>query len=232
MAHNKQPKLLTLVVLTFVLLLTPWILSGCGSSTPEPTAEPPTPTPVPTADLPAGWVRHQGGDFSIALPEGWQVKEFSQGDSEAIFAELQKTNPQMAEIIGDAQQLQGVALWAFGPVEENTRFVDNLNVRRTPLEGQEVGDMQEVVDALIEQYGQYNFEDVSAKAGLEIGGYPAAYATYRMPLATSDGSQVMIQGHQYLVLTDTDFWILSYSFGPDSTAADIHEQSGTSFETN
>lgn len=231
MAHNKQPTLLTLVVLAFVLLLTQGILTGCGSSTAEPTAEPPTPTAVPTPDLPAGWVRHQGGDFSIALPEGWQVKEFSQGDSEAIFAELQKTNPQMAQIIGSAQQLQGVALWALAPMEENTSFVDNLNIRRTPLEGQQVGDLQEVTDVIIEQYRQYNFEDVAAKAGLEIAGYPAAYATYRMPLTTSDGSQVMIQGHQYLVLTGSDLWILSYSFGPDSADAGVHEQSGESFQT-
>ncbi len=229
MIHQKRSAPLTLVVLALALLL---MLSGCGSSAPEPVAEPPTATAVPTPDLPAGWVRHQGGDFSVALPEDWQIKEFSQGDSEALFAELQKTNPQMAEVIGSAEQLQGVALWAFAPLAENTDFVDNLNIRRTPLEGQEVGDLEEVTGVLVDQYRQYNFEDVSAEAGLEIGGHPAAYATYRMPLATADGGQVMIQGHQYLVVTDSDFWILSYSFGPDSTAADVHEESGNSFETN
>lgn len=239
MAHKRRLTPLRLVVLAAALLLALGILAGCGASPTATVEAPPAPTPtsvpptaVPTAALPDGWVEHAGSGFSIALPQDWQVQEFSQGDTEAIFAELQKTNPQMADIIGSAEQLQGVALWAFGPAEEGTSFVDNLNIRRTPLEGQQVGDLQEVADVLVDQYRQLNFEDVAANAGLEIGSYPAAYATYRMPLTTSDGSQVKILGHQYLVLTDTDLWILSYSFGPDSADTNVHEPSAQSFATD
>jgi hypothetical protein len=232
MAHKRRLTPLRLVVLTAALLLALGILAGCGASPTATVEAPPTPTPVPTAAVPDDWVEHEGGDFSIGLPQAWQVQEFSQGDMETIFAEMQKTNPQMAAIIGSAEQLQGVALWAFAPVEDATSFVDNLNIRRTPLEGQEVGDLSEVTDILVEQYQQLNFEEVTAQADLEIGGFPAAYATYLMPLATADGSQVKIQGHQYLVLTGTDLWILSYSFGPDSADTSIHEQSAQSFATN
>lgn len=239
MAHKRRLTSLHLVALAAALLLALGILAGCGASPtatveapPAPTPTPVPPTAVPAAALPDDWVEHEGSDFSLGLPQDWQVQEFSQGDMETIFAEMQKTNPQMAEIIGSAEQLQGVALWAFAPAAEGTSFVDNLNIRRTPLEGQQVGDLSEVTDVLVEQYQQLNFEEVTARADFEIGGFPAAYATYLMPLTTSDGSQVKIQGHQYLVLTDTDLWILSYSFGPDSADTSIHEQSAQSFVTN
>ena len=73
----------------------------------------------------------------------------SQGDLQAVFADFQKTNPELAKIIGSAEALQGVALWAFktGGADAaggNATFADNLNIRRSPLGDEKITDMGDV----------------------------------------------------------------------------------------
>ena len=114
-----------------VALITALLLTGCPAPTPPTPATPtvvpatPTPTTVPAAPTPDGWTEHQSGDVTISLPTDWEVLALSQGDLQAVFADFQKTNPELAKIIGSAEALQGVALWAF-----KSRRRNRFRVRR------------------------------------------------------------------------------------------------------
>jgi hypothetical protein len=194
----------------------------------------PAPAVTPAASitpLPAGWVEHRTQDLALWLPAAWEVLEFGQGDLEKIYADFQAQNPRLAQIIGSADALQGVSLWAFGPANSGAVFVDNLNVRRAALAGQQITDMKAVVDPIVAQYRELGFSGISSTADLRIGDRPAAYITYSFPFTGSDGQPGQVNGHQYLLATATDLWILSYASGPDATSASAatFAQSANSF---
>jgi hypothetical protein len=220
-----------LVVVPIVALL----LTGCQPAVPAtPTVVPATPTPIPTPTTPAptGWTEHQTGDATISLPSDWEVLALSQGDLQAVFADFQKTNPELAKIIGSAEALQGVALWAFKTGGgTDSAFADNLNIRRSPLGGQKVTDMADVTPAILDQYRKLGFELGASETDLQIGGYPAAHIAFSYPVTLSDGASAKLSGDQYLVATPTDLWILSYSAGPGNEDAlkPVFEQSAESF---
>jgi hypothetical protein len=216
-----------------VTLITALLLAGCPAPVPStPTAVPatPTPTPNPNTPVPAGWTEHPVGDVTIGLPTDWEVLAFSQDDLQTIFADFQKTNPELAKIIGSAEALQGVTLWAF-KTGGDTAFTDNLNIRRSPLSGQKITSMSNVTSAILDQYRQLGFEVEATETDRQIGGHPAAHIAYSYPVVLSDGTCAKLNGHQYLIATPTDLWILSYSAGPGHEAAlkPVFEQSAESF---
>lgn len=211
-----------IVALIAMLLL----LTACPG--PKPT---PTPTPAPTATPDTGWVDHTADDMAISLPKEWEVLELGSADIETLFTEFQRTNPDLAQVIGSAEALQGVSLWAFNRADPNAAFVDNLNIRRSALDGQKIEKMQDVVDAVVAQYKQIGFEVTQTRADLQVGGLPAAHLAYNFEVTGSDGQPAKVTGHQYLVASATDLWILSYSASPnsDATLAPIFEKSAMSF---
>ena len=221
-----------------VALITALLLTGCPAPTPPTPATPtvvpatPTPTTVPAAPTPDGWTEHQSGDVTISLPTDWEVLAFSQGDLQAVFADFQKTNPELAKIIGSAEALQGVALWAFKAAGgTDSAFADNLNIRRSPLGGQKITSMGDVTPAILDQYRKLGFELGATETDLQIGGRPAAHIAFSYPVTLPDGTSAKLNGHQYLVATPTDLWILSYSAGPGNEDAlkPVFEQSAASF---
>jgi len=225
-----------------VALITALLLTGCPAPTPPTPAAPtvvpgtPTPTAVPAAPTPDGWTEHQSGDVTISLPADWEVLALSQGDLQAVFADFQKTNPELAKIIGSAEALQGVALWAFksaGADAADAAFADNLNIRRSPLDGQKITSMADVTPAILDQYRKLGFELGATETDLQIGGRPAAHIAFSYPVTLPDGTSAKLNGNQYLVATPTDLWILSYSAGPgdDGVMRPVFEQSAESFRT-
>jgi hypothetical protein len=217
-----------------VVVITALLLTGCPAPTPAtPTVVPATSTPtaVPTAPAPAGWTEHKSGGVTISLPADWEVLALSQGDLQAVFADFQKTNPELAKIIGSAEALQGVALWAFKVGGADAAFADNLNIRRSPLGGQKVTDMADVTPAILDQYQKLGFELGATETDLQIGGHPAAHIAFSYPVTLPDGTSAMLDGQQYLVATPTDLWILSYLAAPgnDSVKRPVFEQSAESF---
>ncbi len=232
-ARQSRAPVLIIVVITTLLL------TGCRPAAPStPTVVPATPTPtaIPGTPTPTGWTEHMSGDVTIWLPMNWEVLALHQGDLQAIFAEFQKTNPELAKIIGSADALQGVALWAFkssdaGATGSDAAFADNLNIRRSPLGGQKIAKMDDVLPAIIDQYRQLGFEVGATETNLQIGGYPAAHIGYSYPITLPDGTSAKLNGHQYLVATPTDLWVLSYSAAPGNEDAmkPAFEQSAQSF---
>ena len=218
-------------------LITALLLTGCNPATPAtpamPTVAPATSTPtaVPGTPTPAGWTEHNSGDVTIWLPTDWDVLALSQGNLQTIFAEFQRTNPELAKIIGSAEALQGVTLWAFKSSETAAAFADNLNIRRSPLGDQKITSMTDVLPAIVDQYRQLGFELGATETDLQIGGYPAAHIAYSYPVTLPDGTSAKLNGHQYLIATPTDLWVLSYSAAPGNEGAmkPVFEQSAQSF---
>jgi len=225
----------TRIPILTVILIVALLLTGClpaGPATPTVVPATPTPTAVPAAPTPDGWTEHQAGDVTISLPADWEVLALSQGDLQAVFADFQKTNPELAKIIGSAEALQGVALWAFKSAGgDAAAFADNLNIRRSPLGGQKVTAMADVTPAILDQYRKLGFELGATETDLQIGGHPAAYIAFSYPVTLPDGKSAKVNGHQYLVATPTDLWILSYSAGPGNEDAlkPVFERSAESF---
>ena len=124
-----------------VILLVGTVLTACPGprKTPTPIPATATPTAIPATPTPNGWAqRAQSGDFALSLPRDWDVLELGKADLQTVFAEFQRSNPELAKVIGSADALQGVALWAFKTGEANAVFVDNLNIRRSALGAQKI----------------------------------------------------------------------------------------------
>lgn len=189
-----------------------------AAPTAAPTVAPAVATAIPAPAAPAGWKEFSTEGISLWLPGEWKTVEYDAADLAKSYEELQKSNPELAGAIGSADALQGVALWVFAPTVPGSVFTDNVNVRRTPLGGEKPGAMKEVVDYIVDQYKQMNFEVGETNADLKIGGRPAAYVAYAVPFTGADGKTAKMSGHQVIVLTDTDMWVVTYSFGPDSAA--------------
>jgi hypothetical protein len=228
--HTTSSRLSVLVM----VLIAGLILTACPGPKPTPTPIPATaiPTVIPATPTPDGWVEHQSSELNIWLPKDWDVLELGDGDLQTVFAEFQKTNPELAKIIGSADALQGVALWGFKTGDSEAAFVDNLNIRRSPLGAQKIDKMQDVVNAVLDQYRQLGFEVGTTRADLQIDGYPAAHIAYSFTVTSTAGQPAKVNGHQYLVATPTDLWILSYTAAPgaDATLAPVFEQSAMSFK--
>ncbi len=188
------------------------------TSTPLPPT-PASPTPLPATPTPAGWTEQQADALTIWLPSDWQVIDFTAGDAQAVFDDLKARDPNLAAIVGSAEALQDAAFWAFHAVDAAS-FADNLNIRRTPLDDQPIEDMQAVIDAVVAQYQQIGFQVIASDAKLNIGGQPAGHIAFSFELDAQSNQSDSIQGRQYLVATDTDLWILSYS----TTSASITDQ--------
>ncbi len=197
----------------------------------RPTATLATPVVTLTPSLlPHDWIDYENQHVRLALPPDWQVIELTSGDAQAALENLRQDNPQLAGIIGNADALQSAALWAFGPT--NGEFTESLNIRRSPLGAERITDMQgQALDLLLPQLDKAGFVVLSSDASLRINGLPAARIDYTLPIITAVKPTVNIRGHQYLVLSDSDLWILSYSTTPerDARMAPIFEQSARSF---
>ena len=87
--------------------------------------------------------------------------------------------------------------------------------------------MADVTPAILDQYRKLGFELGATETDLQIGGHPAAHIAFSYPVTLPDGTSAKLNGHQYLVATPTDLWILSYSAGPGNEDAlkPVFEQS-------
>lgn len=230
----------------FALVILSLGLSGClRAPSPPPTSTPPPPTavfavPAPAATAPlapapsvtpsvmataaagsatAGWQEEANDLLSIDLPPGWRAISLGDADAQTAYESLKQNDARLAGIIGGAAALQDAAFWAFGP--EYGEFVDNLNIRRSPLGAQRVVRIQDVVDVLLPEYEKMGLKITSSDAALRVNGFPAARITYTLimdTVDTMDGKGLEIRGRQVIITTDSDLWILSFSTTPEREA--------------
>ena len=91
--------------------------------------------------------------------------------------------------------------------------------------------MQDVVNPVVDQYRQLGFEIGATRTDLQIGLHPAASIVYGFSVTGADGKPAKVKGYQYLIASDSDLWILSYTAAPgsESALAPVFEQSARSF---
>ncbi len=222
----------------------PTVALATVTSTPAPTA---TPTPAPTTsraatptieptaaaeELPEGWQRKTTDQLSIALPPEWRTLELGGEDAQTLFDELQKTNPDLAGVIGGPKALESAVLWTFGPLQID--FVDNMNIRRSPwgLAGR-LYDLDDAVEVLLPQYEKMGMKVSSTDTGLRIFDLPTARVSYTMQVKGASGEPLEVRGRQYLLAAERDLWVISYSTTSEreETMAEVFERSVQSFRS-
>jgi hypothetical protein len=172
------------------------------------------------AAIPKGWKTASSATVNIALPAEWAMAKLTGANAQALFDELKKTNPKLANALGSASALQNVEFFAWGPARDGSTFVDNLNIRRISRAGDAstISAPGDVLGQLSAQYASFGWQVTESKGGMTVAGLPAAYITYEASLKNTAGNKVPWIGQQYLLLTDTDLWVLTFSFGSDSPA--------------
>jgi len=228
------------------LAVCPLGLWACGSpATPEPTARPaatapvvttipepakatrrpPEPAPAPT------WTVHRTEAFSIRLPAHWQTGKPDAESGAARLSGFQQGNPELAGFLGASGSRGHSVFSAQGESDAAGRFADNLNIRRTALDGQGGEELPEIAATIAAQYRQLGFDVLETATGTEVGEQPAAHITYNFGSAGSDGHTESLSGLQWLVAAPDDLWILTYTTASDRFAAlrPVFEESARSF---
>jgi hypothetical protein len=174
---------------------------------------PPTAT-VAADDLDA-WETFETEAFSIRLPAGWQAIDPAAYDSASVVRAFAKDHPFLAGLAAQPDSLAAAEMLAIWP--PRVGFADNLLIHRVAL-GAERGDLPATVDRVAAQLRLLGFAPGEARADLQTeAGLPLARIIYKF-VPTAKG-QPEVSGHQYLVLTEADLWILTYSAPAGATAA-------------
>jgi hypothetical protein len=178
-----------------------------------------TPTPPAPDERPVDWALEANEQLSVAIPPGWRAVDFSNEDAQAAFERLRQNDARLADIIGSPEALQSAAFWAFAPEplpgSGEEEFVDNLNIRRTPLGAQPLVDMQQVIDVVLPQYEKMGLEVTSTDLAVRIDNRPAARITYSLMLNAASEDTFEVRGRQVIVATDSDLWVLSLATTPE-----------------
>jgi hypothetical protein len=110
--------------------------------------------------------------------------------------------------------------------------IDNLNIRRTALEGGGAERLPEIAEAVAAQYRTLGFDVRESATGIEIGGEPAARIVIAFPSAGGDGEREDLVGLQLLAAAPDALWILTYTTTGERFAEmrGVFEESADSFE--
>jgi len=190
-----------------------------------PTAVLASPDPAPSA----AWTEHPTEALSIRLPANWLTVE-PDAEVERLSA-FQQKNPELAGFLGGAGPLTEVAFSAQDESGAAESLANNLNIRRTALDGQGGESLPEIAATISAQYRQLGFEVAETIPRVEIGGLPAARLVYTFSIAGQDGAMTALSGLQVLVAAPADLWILTYTAQSDRFAAlrPVFEESARSF---
>lgn len=112
----------------------PTATSAATSSAPTSTATVASLTPSPADSLPAGWILTSvtADGYSIATPKDWTPVALSGQNLDAMIADFQKTNPEMASLLQNAkdsgQVFSFMAITTDPGLIGDTGFAPNVNV--------------------------------------------------------------------------------------------------------
>jgi hypothetical protein len=211
------------VLILALVCLVALVGGGCGAA-PETTE---------SAAIPPGWKDFSGGSVSIALPADWTMVDWSGGNEQAALDALKKTNPKIADFLGDLSALPNTAFFASA---RGATSVDNLKITREVSRSGDarISTPDEMLDLLSAQYDSLGWKVTESTGGMRIAGTPAAYISYEASVKGLDGNEAWWIGQQYLLLTDSDLWVLTYSLGLDSPALSeqLSKSSAESFRVN
>jgi hypothetical protein len=205
------------------------------ATVPLATTAPQTPTlslASPDPEPGAAWTEVQTEAIVIRLPPNWRAGEPDVGGVAANLPAFEQDNPELAQFLGGAGPLTEIAFSALDGSSAAKGFADNLNIRRTALDGQGRVELPEMAATIAAHYRQLGFEVLEATTDLETGGLPSARIAYALPAAGRDGKTDALSGLQLLVAAPDDLWILTYTTTSDRFAAlrPAFEESAGSFK--
>lgn len=198
-----------------------------STPTPPPTLTA-TSAPSPTEDAYRGWQVIDRERFSIRLPAGWQALDLTEQNLKALLADLEQYQAVIGWQLDPAEGSQGLDLAAQLGADGDVSH--SLNIRHTPLGAQRFEDAQALLAVLAPQVELLGFKVTEQRADLRTdGGLPMARLSYAL-LPTMKG-QPEARGQQYIVLTDTDLWGLTFTAaaGQVTAAPPEFEQAAKSF---
>jgi hypothetical protein len=169
--------------------------------------------------------------FRLRLPGDWEVDKPDAESGAARLSAFQQGNRELAGFLGGAGSPDHLLFSAHDESRGAGSFADNMNIRRTALDGQGGEALPEIAATIAAQYRQLGFEIVETTTGLEIGGQPSARIAYTFWAARKDGRTESISGLQWLVAEQNDLWILTYTTTSDRFSAlrPLFEESAGAF---
>jgi hypothetical protein len=184
------------------LCLVAFWLSACRGALPDPTRR-----------VPDGWSQVETTEFTLWLPVSWEVHEINAENVSSEFEAIGKVNPQLARNLGGPHGLQEISLWAFDTEGEASNLRDNMNVSRTPLNGEKIEDLQPILDELTQEYNRVGAE-VTDSQKYQLEGHPALKVAYHFSTISSGNRKITFEGRQYFFVSGDNMWILSFTLDP------------------
>ena len=169
--------------------------------------------PVPTTTVPEGWAQVETPEFILWLPVTWEAHVITAENASGELEAMRKINPQLAMNLRDSSAIQGISLWAYDAAVSVSEFHDNLNVFHMSLGGEQVDDLQSVLDLLVEEYARGGAE-VTESEQFRVEDYPALKIAYNFPIPGSVGEAARLEGRQYFFVAGDNIWILSFTLDP------------------
>ena len=218
------------------ILLVVALLTGCGAKptptsttapTPTPTTSPPTSAPAYPPASTAGWKVYEvpEEEFAISLPPAWGNVDMDPANfAESLDAAMQEY-PDVAELVqSEAYSLinSGVAFFGFDPTSEamKTGGATDATVQRQPMGI--VATLDQINDMVLAQLA--NAEAVEKPVNTRVvnlaAGGQALEVYFRANVTDMAGAPLALTIFRYLVLRDTDIYIITLSTNAD--LVDVH----------
>lgn len=176
------------------------------------------PGPVPTVmpaiineAPPADWNAYNGDGFSLWVPPTWQPSAVP--PTGTLQLQLPTMSHEMTQTLNVDAQSKAMVLSIVDTTTPPDGFTDNLNVQRTAYEGAAVKDLQGLIEQIKGEYQKVGFKVTETGIGMTAAGQPQARIayTFQIPSPSAGDQKISAKGIQYVVLTGTDAWTLSYT---------------------
>ncbi len=167
--------------------------------------------------LKEGWVAYTTAEFTLALPERWQVIDVGREGIEAILDLVKNLNADWAQSVtqmlsAEAMQ-EALRLWAMDTQPAGVGYATaNISYQQQPFAMR----VEPLLIQLENAYKQFGLQVLSTQAGLEINGLEAGRLAVRVTVGP-----FAIKQYQYLYAQGKDLWILTLAV--DETAWESYE---------
>jgi hypothetical protein len=191
------------------------VIESTASPTPEASATLQVTSSPNSVGLPDGWSRVQGDGFSIGLPDTWESLSAADIADSGVLDQMREDNPAAAAAIDQAEAAMRsgqVQLFAFdpGPRTVDSGFATNVNVIHVgDTGGEAIADLADQIAAGVQLQIPIEGEIQSDTTTLPAG--EAAVLTYRWTLNAPGGQTFDVAVTQYLIVTDGDAYIVTFS---------------------
>lgn len=195
---------------------------------PEPTQSPSPTATVPSGNLnlPAGWIEYTTDEFSIGLPESWEIVDIDEEGMQALMDLLSQYDPAWAEALESTYMGEAVTPPIFFAMDTEMVGMGYSNVNITKETFPLPFPMRDLCAEIDTLYAQMGMNIIDSNCDLSINGLDAA----RYNIETRVGN-ITTQQYQYIIRYSTTYYFISLSVDQSgwSNYQSIFEGIGESF---